>query len=102
MPTATRQRQRRQQLRVSSYDRVSSWLVSLLIMTCVAVGALVVIYFTHRFIIADVSMPITPVATGGGGTGGDVGTEGGSELDAPGVEDAPAINEPQTQETLSA
>ena len=42
-------------------------------------------------------MPVTPVATGGGGTGGEVGTEGGSELDAPGVEDATAINEPQTR-----
>src|SRR4051812_48671031 len=100
MPTAARHR--RQQLRVSSYDRVSSWLVSLLIVTCVTVGALMIIYFTRKFILADVSMPITPIATGGGGTGGETGTEGGSELDAPGVEDAPAINEPQTQETLSA
>src|SRR4051794_25816780 len=99
MPTTTRHR--RQQLRVSSYDRVSSWLVSLLIMTCVTVGALVIIFFTRKFILADVSMPVTPVATGGGGTGGDVGTEGGSELEAPGVEDAPPVNEPQTLETLS-
>jgi hypothetical protein len=100
MPTVARHR--RQQLRVSSYDRVSSWLVSLLIITCVTVGALMVIYFTRKFILADVSMPITPIATGGGGTGGETGTEGGSELDAPGVEDTPATNEPQTQETLSA
>src|SRR3954469_24113895 len=100
MPTATRHR--RQPLRVSACDRVSSWLVSLLIVTCVAVGSLMLIYFTRKFILADVSMPITPIATGGGGTGGDVGTEGGSELDAPGVEDAPAINEPQIQDTLSA
>ena len=100
MSTATRHR--RQQLRVSSYDRVSSWLVSLLIVTCVAVGSLMLIYFTRKFILAEVSIPITPIATGGGGTGGDVGTEGGSELDAPGVEDAPAINEPQIQDTLTA
>jgi hypothetical protein len=72
MPTTARHR--RQQLRVSSYDRVSSWLVSLLIVTCVTVGALVLRYFTMKFILAEVSMPITPVATGGGGTGGDVGT----------------------------
>src|SRR5689334_5600332 len=84
MPTAAPHR--RQQLRVSSYDRVSSWLVSLLIVTCVTVGALMVIYFTRKFILADVTMPVTPVATGGGGTGGEVGTEGGSELEAPGVE----------------
>ena len=100
MPTTARHR--RQQLRVSSYDRVSSWLVSLLIMTCVAVGALVIIFFTRKFILAEVSMPVTPIATGGGGTGGELGTEGGSELEAPGVEDAPAISEPQTLETLSA
>jgi hypothetical protein len=100
MPTATRHR--RQQLRVSSYDRVSSWLVSLLIVTCVTVASLLLVYFTRKFILADVTMPVTPVATGGGGTGGEVGTEGGSELDAPGVEDAPPINEPQTQDTLSA
>src|SRR5215471_17299808 len=48
-------------------------------------------------------MPITPVATsGGGGTGGETGTEGGNELDVPGIEDAPEANMPQTQETLSA
>src|SRR3954464_7812229 len=100
MPTAARRR--RQQLRVNSYDRVSSWLVSLLIMACVTVGALVLIFFTRKFILADVSVPITPVATGGGGTGGEVGTEGGSDLEAPGIEDAPATSEPQTFETLRA
>ncbi len=61
-----------------------------------------IVYFTRKFILADISMPITPVATGGGGTGGDTGTEGGSELEAPGVEDAPAVNEPQIQDTISA
>src|ERR1044071_1557487 len=92
----------RHQLRVSAYDRVSSWLVSLLIITCVTVGALMLVYFTRKFILVEVSMPITPIATGGGGTGGEVGTEGGSELDAPGVKDAPSTNEPQTQDTLTA
>jgi hypothetical protein len=70
--------------------------------TCVTVGALLFRYFTDVFHLAEFSVPVMPVATGGGGTGGEVGTEGGNELDAPGVEDAPQINEPQTQETLSA
>src|SRR3954462_12743182 len=100
MPTVARQR--RQQLRVSSYDRVSSWLVALLIISCVTVGALTLRYFTMKLILANISVPITPIATGGGGTGGEVGTEGGSELDAPGVEAPPAVKEPQTQDTLSA
>ncbi|HVT29502.1 MAG TPA: hypothetical protein VHE81_15910 [Lacipirellulaceae bacterium] len=94
--------QRRQQLRVNQYDRVSSWLVALLFMAGVVVGALVIIYFTHRFIITDVSVPVMPVASGGGGTGGETGTPGGSELEPPGVEDAPPITEPPTRDTLSA
>lgn len=94
---------RRQQLRVNSYDRVSSWIVSLLIVTCVTVSALLFRYFTDVFHLAEFSMPVTPVATGGGGgTGGETGTEGGSDEEPPGVEDAPPVNEPLTQETLSA
>src|SRR4029079_18584924 len=100
MPTASRQR--RQQLRVNSYDRVSSWLVALLIVTCVTVGALLFRCVTDDFHLAEFSVRVMPVATGGGGTGGEVGTEGGNELEAPGVEDAPQINQPQSQETLSA
>ena len=77
------------QLRVSSYDRVSSWIVALLIVTCVTVGALVIIYFTRKFIVARVrhagdarrhrrrrhwAARDPPTA---------------AELDPPGVEDAP-------------
>ncbi len=100
MPATTRQR--RQQLRVSSYDRVSSWLVALLVMAGVVVGSLLVVFFTSKFIVEEIAVPVIPIATGGGGTGGEIGTEGGSELDAPGIEDAPVTNEPQTLETLSA
>jgi hypothetical protein len=100
MSTATRHR--RQQLRVSAYDRVSSWLVSLLIVTCVTVAALVIIYFTRRFILKEVALPVTPVARGGGGTGGEAGNEGAGELEPPGIEEAPNIEEPQIRDTLSA
>lgn len=92
----------RHQLRVSAYDRVSSWLVSLLFVTCLTVGSLILIYFTRKFILQDVTLPVTPVQSGGGGTGGVGGTPGESN-DAPGIEDAPAnTNEPQIQDTLSA
>jgi len=94
-------RQRANELRVSSYDRVSSWIVSLLIIACVTVGALLIIYFTRKFILQDVSPPITPIATGGGGTGGVTGSSG-DQSDAPGVEDASDVTEPQIQDTLSA
>src|SRR4051812_50227253 len=94
-------RQRANQLRVSSYDRVSSWIVSLLIIACVTVGALLIIYFTRKFILQDVSPPITPIATGGGGAGGVTGSSGG-QSDAPGGEGAPGGTEPPIQDTPSA
>ena len=72
----------RHQLRVSAYDRVSSWLVSLLFVTCLTVGSLILIYFTRKFILQDVTLPVTPVQSGGGGTGGVGGTPGESN-DAP-------------------
>ncbi len=92
----------RHQLRVSPYDRVSSWLVSLLIVTCVTVGALVIIYVTRKFILTEFSVPVTPVASGGGGTGGVGGSPGGDELEPPGVQDAPSLDEQPIQDTLSA
>src|SRR6476469_182488 len=99
--TMSTARQRAKQLRVSSYDRVSSWIVSLLVIAGVAVSALLIIYFTRKFILQDVSPPVTPVASGGGGTGGVSGTPG-DQSDAPGVEDSQDVSEPQIQDTLSA
>lgn len=92
----------RNQLRVSSYDRVSSWIVSMLIVTCVTVGALFVIYFTRKFIVKEIAAPVTPIATGGGGTGGIGGSASGSEADTPISDDAAAFDEPQVQDMLTA
>ncbi len=92
----------RHQLRLSQYDRVSGWLVSLLIVTCVTVGALVIRFFTQKLLVTNYAVPVTPVASGGGGTGGVSGMATGSDLESPGIEDAPPGNESQLQETLSA
>jgi len=95
-------RPQRNQLRVSAYDRVSSWLVSCLFVTCRTVGSLLLIYSTRRFILQDVTLPVTPVESGGGGTGG-LGGSPGDANDAPGVEEASANStEPQIEDTLSA
>jgi hypothetical protein len=91
----------RHQLRVSSYDRVSTWIISLLIISGLTVGSLALIYFTHRFIIEDYAAPVTPIASGGGGTGGVGGSPGGDELEPPGTEDATSFDEP-IEDTLSA
>lgn len=92
----------RNQLRISSYDRVSSWIVAMLIVTVVGVGALLTIFFSRKFILKEFAVPVTPIATGGGGTGGIGGADSGSEVDTPVTEEGGAFTEPQAQETLSA
>jgi hypothetical protein len=99
---ATIPQRSKHQLGVSAYDKVSSWIVSLLIVTVVTVGALFLIYITQKFIIGQFAVPVTPVNTGGGGTGGVGGSPGDTEIDSPGVEESTAFDEPQMQDTLSA
>jgi hypothetical protein len=89
-------------LRLSSYDRASSWLISLLVVVSVTVGALVLIYFTRKFVIKEFSVPVTPIQTGGGGTGGTSEPTGtGTDAELPGIDDMPPMEEP-IEETLSA
>ncbi len=90
------------QLRVSSFDRVSTWILSMLVVTCVSVAALFIIYFSRKLLITDFAVPVTPIASGGGGTGGKGGAVGGGDLEPPNAEDAAAVEESQIQDTLSA
>ena len=48
-------------LRVSSYDRVSSWLVSSLVVVGVTVGGLFFIYLTRQLLDEHYAVPVTPV-----------------------------------------
>jgi hypothetical protein len=89
------------QLRVSSYDKVSGWIVAMLIVTCVTVGALFLIYVTRKFIVTQFATPVTPFASGGGGVGGS-GSTTSAELDPPSVEEDATFDEPQMQDTLTA
>ncbi len=89
------------QLRVSSYDRVSTWIISMLVVACVTVTALCMIYFSRKFIVAQFAVPVSPVASGGGGTGGNGGSPGGGDLEPPAAEDV-AAEETQFEDTLSA
>ena len=89
-------------LRVSPYDRVSSWLVALLVVTGVTVGSLLIIFFTRQILVPHVTVPVRPVSGGGGsgGTGGSLGSS--SELEPPGINEAPVFDQQPLQETLSA
>jgi len=91
------------ELHLSSYDRASSWLISLLVVVGVGVGALVLIFVTSRFVLRDFSVPVTPVFTGGGGgTGGTSEPTGtGTDSEPPGMEESPMTEEP-LEETLTA
>jgi hypothetical protein len=89
------------QLRVSSYDRVSTWIISMLVVACVTFTALCMIYFSRKLIVSQFAVPVSPVASGGGGTGGVGGSPGGGDLDPPAAEDV-AAEETQVEDTLSA
>ena len=100
---ATAETKSRNQLRISSYDKVSSWLLSFLVITGVTVGGLLFIYFTRQLIVKEVAIPVMPVSAGGGGTGGSANSMGsGNDLEPPGAADAPDLLEPQLRDTLSA
>src|SRR5687768_5075588 len=91
------------QLRISSYDRVSSWLVALLVVVGVLVACLMMIYFSRQLIVERFAVPLTAVQNSGGGGTGGVGAPGfGNDLEPPGTEEAPELSEPTIAETLSA
>lgn len=70
----------------------------MLIVAGVTVGAIFAIYFTRNFIIEEIAVPVTPIATGGGGTGGTEESVGETDPEAPAEE---PMDEP-IEETLDS
>jgi hypothetical protein len=95
----------RSRLRISAYDRISSLLVSLLVMAGLVVGGLLVLFFGRKLITAQLAVPVKPIQFAGGGGGGS-GAGGGlnlnQDLEPPGIEEAPDLAEPPVQDTLNA
>jgi hypothetical protein len=90
-------------LRVSAYDRVSSWLVSLLVMASVIVGSLLSIYFARKLTNIQVAIPVKPVTLspqGGGGGGGDGRMGTGGDISLPDFSGAEEASEAAMQSTL--
>ncbi len=106
MPTATSKTRpvpakMRGEMRVSAYDRVSSWLAALLIVSSVCVGALLSIYFARRLPTGEVAVPVQPVTLHGGGGGGEGGQLGaGGEMALPAFTGSEAPDEPPLEDTL--
>lgn len=93
----------RYHLRISAYDRVSSWLVSLLTMSTVVVASLLMFYFARRMTEFEVAVPVKPIQMpqqdgGGGGGDGRMGTGGDTAL--PEFAGLDAANEPAAEQTI--
>jgi hypothetical protein len=98
MPVSSQQSKYR--LRVNAYDRVSSWLVSLLIISSFTVAGLLIVYFTRQFIVAAKAIPVTPVEVARQPADVTMGLK--QDPEPPGVEVAPDLLEPQLEDTLNA
>lgn len=88
------------ELRVSAYERVTSWIVSLLILVGTCVFVLFVLWMSSRMFATQVAVPVLmqEVGTGEGGLAG------GMELDEPPAEELGLqsdIEEPLLEKTLA-
>lgn len=91
------------EMRVSAYDRVSSWLAALLVVSTVVVAALLSIYFARRLPTGEVAVPVQPVTLYGGGGGGEGGQLGaGGDASLPAFVGSEAADEPQLEDTLES
>jgi len=90
-------RDRHYKLGVNTYDRVSSLLVSLLVMVGVIVLGLVIVFFARRLYLSQVVRPI-----GISDPRPDNAAKGfKQDMEPPGLEDAPDLIDPQLQDTLN-
>lgn len=87
-------------LEVSSYDRASGLLIALLVMVGFFVLGLVIVYFATRVFPHYEPAAVVFVEIAGGELDAAMGLS--RDLEPPGIEDAPDLQEPQVMETLSA
>lgn len=87
-------------LPTSSYDRTASLLVALLAIVGMAVAGLVIIYFASRLVTTQVAIPVVPIDPLSATPEASMGMA--EDLEPPGLEDAPDINEPSLVDTLNA
>ena len=90
-------------LKVSTYDRVSSFLVSALVLLGVVVSALVVIWFTNKVFVRHAVVPVVMENIGGGVDNGVVGES--MMIDAPDFTEIAMeadLPDPHIPETLAA
>jgi len=85
-------------LKVSVHDLVSSWLVALLIVIGFAVLILFLLWLTTRVYVRQKPVPVEVLDDPGGNENFGL----ADELEPPGVEELPDVNEPQLADTIEA
>lgn len=86
------------QLQVNAYDRTATLLVSLLVLTGLAVAGLCVVFFANKFRTRIEPIMVVPVEA----TSANANQGLAEEPEPPGVEEAPDLSEPQLQTALEA
>ena len=85
-------------LKVSVHDLVSSWLVALLIVIGFAVLILFLLWLTTQVYVRQKPVPVEVLDDPGGSENFGL----ADELEPPGVEELPDVNEPQLADTIEA
>lgn len=98
--TAIKEQREHYRLSVNSYDRASSLLVAMLVMTGVGVAALLIIFFTRQFITVPVPPVVLPLDPAERPAEAAMGLK--QDIEPPGIEEAPELDEPQLMDTLNA
>lgn len=86
------------ELQVNSYDRASSILVALLLVSAAVVMGLIIVFFTSRVVTVNPAIPVTPVNAGDGDNPAQKGAE---QVSTPGIENAPEELMPELTPTLN-
>lgn len=86
-------------LSVNAYDRAASLLVSLIVMVGVAVAGMLIVFFARQL---NVEQTAIPVAVDPGERSPDAATGIKEDIEPPGLEEAPELDEPALPETLDA
>ncbi len=89
----------RYRLTVNSYDRAASLLVSLLVMVAIVFVSLFIIFLFRTFTVQIEAKPFEVFEPG---PAGDAPKGFADEPEPPGLEDAPELEEPMLQDTLTA
>lgn len=87
-------------LGVNAYDRASSLLLSLIVLVGAGVGGLLIVFFARQLRVVQTAIPVTAIDPGERSPDAAMGLK--EDIEPPGIEEAPELDQPQLQDTLQA